>query len=225
MGLPPRLGTDPVRDRNVDTQYPQYLASYVDALQSLGGNDSLATRPCDVSDDSTTRWLSEGRPHAKSWWAEQTFACATIAARPVRRCARRARSCRRRPRLGLVARCLQDSPCFKRLAAEPRFKAVVDRVEERKRQLRERLPADAARARRRRRERRTARRRRTTDRAPLGADAAARLASYQKPRDSEKLSAPSRLKMSSAWTIWIHDTFTHVAAAQATSPCRAPQLM
>ena len=37
--------------------------------------------------------------------------------------------------------CCEDSPCFKRIAAEPRFKAAVERVEERKKQLRERLPA------------------------------------------------------------------------------------
>jgi hypothetical protein len=36
---------------------------------------------------------------------------------------------------------LQDSPCFKPLATEPRYKAAIDQLEERKKQLRERLPA------------------------------------------------------------------------------------
>jgi hypothetical protein len=36
---------------------------------------------------------------------------------------------------------LLDSPCFKRLADEPRYQKVVERIEERKRELRERLPA------------------------------------------------------------------------------------
>jgi tetratricopeptide (TPR) repeat protein len=138
MGLPPPPGTDPVRDGNTDTQYPQFLASYVDALQSLGGNDSLAM-------DLARYLLSMGHSgdwdvYAKGWWGGANFACAksqlgqyadaldaldnVVAAH------------------GLIwSPLLQDSPCFKRLAAEPRYKAVVDRVENRKRQLRERLPA------------------------------------------------------------------------------------
>jgi hypothetical protein len=36
---------------------------------------------------------------------------------------------------------LLDSPCFKRLAQEPRYKALIEHLETRQQQLRERLPA------------------------------------------------------------------------------------
>ena len=138
MGLPPRRGTDPINEGSVDTQYPQYLASYVDALQSLGGNDSLVTELATYQANDKTN--SKGRPYTKSWWTHTNLACAqsqlgryadALDAVDIVVAAN-----------GLVwSPLLQDSPCFKRLAAEPRFKAALERVEQRKKQLRERLPA------------------------------------------------------------------------------------
>jgi hypothetical protein len=81
MGLPPPPGTDPVRDGNTDTQYPQFLASYVDALQSLGGNDSLAM-------DLARYLLSMGHSgdwdvYAKGWWGPRLDMVPAVARQPV----------------------------------------------------------------------------------------------------------------------------------------------
>jgi tetratricopeptide (TPR) repeat protein len=137
MGMPPRRGTDPINEGTVDTQYPQYLASYIDALQSLGGNDSLVIELATyLADEKTLYW----NPYAKSWWTHTNLACAksqlgqyaeALDAVEVVVAAN-----------GLVwSPLLQDSPCFKRLSAEPRYKAALEHVEQRKKQLRERLPA------------------------------------------------------------------------------------
>jgi tetratricopeptide (TPR) repeat protein len=140
MGLPPPPGSDPVREGNTDTQYPQFLASYIDALQSLGGNDALATELAKYL-ASLVGHSSEGDNYSKSWWAGVNYACA---ASQLGQYADALDALDRIvvPAHGLVwSPLLQDSPCFKRLAAEPRYKAAVDRIEGRRRQLRERLPA------------------------------------------------------------------------------------
>jgi len=36
---------------------------------------------------------------------------------------------------------IEDSPCFKRLAKEPRYSAFIAHLKQRQKQLRERLPA------------------------------------------------------------------------------------
>jgi serine/threonine protein kinase/tetratricopeptide (TPR) repeat protein len=131
-GMPPTL--DPLGVPLV----PQAVASYVDARQSLRGGDPLATEIASYEVDH----YSKDREHGlqKSWWVNTWLACALAQlgrhdeALDALEIAVNAQ--------GLVwSSVLKDSPCFKRLADEPRYKAAIDHLEDRKGQLRERLPA------------------------------------------------------------------------------------
>ena len=136
MGMPP---PNDLLDEGVFDSIPQQaLASYVDALQSLGGSASLATRIATIR----VPFFSAASEHGtgKSWWVNSMFAC-------------------HQSQLGRYANALDaldhvrdaqglawspfllDSPCFKRLAQEPRYKALIEHLETRQQQLRERLPA------------------------------------------------------------------------------------
>ena len=136
MGMPP---PDDFLEEGVFDSVPQQtLASYVDALQSLGGSDSLATRIAKIR----APFYGAGREHGigKSWWVNAMLAC-------------------HQSQLGQSADALDaldrvreaqglawspfvlDSPCLKRLNQEPRYKALIEHLETRQRQLRERLPA------------------------------------------------------------------------------------
>jgi serine/threonine protein kinase/predicted Zn-dependent protease len=135
MGMPP---PDDMLDGVFDSVTLQAFASYIDALQSLDGSDALATKIAKVRVAGTTAGLGHG--FRKSWWVNLTFAC-------------------HQSQLGLYADALDsldrvrdaqglawssfllDSPCFKHLAQEPRYKALIEHLETRQKQLRERLPA------------------------------------------------------------------------------------
>jgi serine/threonine protein kinase/tetratricopeptide (TPR) repeat protein len=139
MGMPPPDNTlDGVFDSSVSSVAIQTLQSYVDALQSLGGSDALATKIAKVRIPFEAASLEHGT--RKSWWVNSELACY-------------------QSQLGLYADALDsldrvrdaqglawspfllDSPCFKRLAQEPRYKALIEYLETRQKQLRERLPA------------------------------------------------------------------------------------
>jgi tetratricopeptide (TPR) repeat protein len=117
---------------------PQAVASYVDAMQAVGIDDAGATSIAQERADWLTAALENGTEH--SWWENTLLACAQV------QLGNRAAALDTLERVveshGLVwSPLLLDSPCFKRLADEPRYQKVVERIEERKRELRERLPA------------------------------------------------------------------------------------
>jgi TolB-like protein/tetratricopeptide (TPR) repeat protein len=133
MGLPDIAGAAE-SSTNVDDQA---LATYLDALQSLGdeaGAQDLARR--------YIAWnVAQRQPiFAKSWWAGSIDACIGINGGEVAEALDmldRVKDTR-----GLAwSWFLMDSPCFKRIANEPRYVAVIKRLDERQRSLRERLPA------------------------------------------------------------------------------------
>ncbi len=116
---------------------PQPVASYVDARQALRGDDPLVTEIASYEVDHFSKDKEHGLQ--KSWFPNTWLACAlaqlgrypeALDALDVAVNAQ-----------GLVwSPVLQDSPCFKRLAEQPRYKAAIDHLEDRKKQLRERLP-------------------------------------------------------------------------------------
>jgi tetratricopeptide (TPR) repeat protein len=133
MGVPVLLDTDPG-----NPIFPRANSSYIDALQSIGGNESRVEELATERVANTRNSLGPGG-HEKSWWVNALGACAYAqvgnfsVALDLLDVAVNAKGM---PWSSL----LQDSPCFKRLAGEPRYKAAIDRLEERKKQLRERLP-------------------------------------------------------------------------------------
>jgi tetratricopeptide (TPR) repeat protein len=133
MGMPLPQEADPG-----DGTLPKALASYVDALQSLGGNESLVAQMAAERIAHDRQLIAAGM--AKSWYVNSLFACSEAQLgnySDALDLLERAVSAQ-----GLVwSPLVQDSPCFKRLAEEPRYKAAIDHLEERKKQLRERLPA------------------------------------------------------------------------------------
>ena len=136
MGMPP---PNDLLDEGVFDPVPdQTLASYVDALQSLGGSDSLATRIATIRVAFFRAAIEHGI--GKSWWVNSMLAChqSQLARYPdALDTLDRVRDAQ-----GLAwSPFLLDSPCFKRLAQEPRYRALIDHLEDRKKQLRERLPA------------------------------------------------------------------------------------
>ena len=136
MGMPP---PDDFLEEGVFDSVPQQtLASYVDALQALGGSDALATKIAKIR----VPFFSAGAEHGsgKSWWVNAMSACHQL------QLGQNADALdaldRVRNAQGLAwSPFLLDSPCFKPLAQEPRYKALIEHLEDRKKQLRERLPA------------------------------------------------------------------------------------
>jgi tetratricopeptide (TPR) repeat protein len=133
MGMPVSPDIDPG-----NPIFVQANVSYVDALQSLGGNESRIDQIAKERIATDLKAVAAG--HAKSWWVNVLNACT------------RAQLGDYPEALALLERAvdaqgliwsplLQDSPCFKRVATEPRYKAAIDHLEERREQLRERLPA------------------------------------------------------------------------------------
>jgi serine/threonine protein kinase/tetratricopeptide (TPR) repeat protein len=136
MGMPP---ADDLLDVGVFDPVPQQtIASYVDALQSLDGTNALATRIATIRAPFYSTGLEHG--NGKSWWVNSMTACHQS------QLGRSADALDALDRVGNAqglawSPFLLDSPCFKRLAQEPRYKALIEHLEDRKKQLRERLPA------------------------------------------------------------------------------------
>ncbi len=133
MGMPLPADLDPG-----DGLVPMALASYIDSLQSLGGNESLVSEMLAERVANHRSGVAAGM--GKSWYLNSLFACTEA------QLGHYSDSLDRLERAvnaqGLVwSPLVQDMPCLKRLAAEPRYKAAIDHIEERKKQLRERLPA------------------------------------------------------------------------------------
>jgi serine/threonine protein kinase/tetratricopeptide (TPR) repeat protein len=133
-----RLGMPPPLDPLGTPIEPKMVTSYVDARQSLRGSDPLATEIVTYEVDH----FSKDREHGlqKSWFVNTWLACSLAQvgrytdALDALDIAVNAK--------GLVwSTVLKDSPCFKHLAEEPRYKAAIEHLEDRKKQLRERLPA------------------------------------------------------------------------------------
>jgi tetratricopeptide (TPR) repeat protein len=134
-GMPP---PDDLLDEGVfDAVYQQTLWSYLDALQSLGGSASPVTR---IARNRVDFYITASEHGAgKSWWVGSLLACgqSQLGRYPDALDALD----RVRDAQGLAwSPLLLDSPCFKPLAQEPRYKALIDHLEDRKKQLRERLP-------------------------------------------------------------------------------------
>jgi serine/threonine protein kinase/tetratricopeptide (TPR) repeat protein len=136
MGMPP--SSDLLDVGTFDSIPQQTIASYVDARQSLSDSDSLVERIARMRID----FYTHGREHGfrKSWWVASMLACHQS---QLGRYADALDSLDGvRDAQGLAwSPFLLDSPCFKHLAGEPRFKALIEHLEDRKKQLRERLPA------------------------------------------------------------------------------------
>jgi serine/threonine protein kinase/tetratricopeptide (TPR) repeat protein len=136
MGMPPP--DDLVKEGVFDSVAQQAIASYVDALQSLGGSDALATRIASMRADLASAALEHGL--AKSWWVNWMQAC--YQSQLGRNADALDALDRVRDAQGLAwSPFVLDSPCLKRLNQEPRYKALIEHLETRQRQLRERLPA------------------------------------------------------------------------------------
>jgi TolB-like protein len=113
------------------------LLSYVDALQGLDPDDAEARMYAEARTRVALSASSLGL--ANSWWSNAHGACAL--AQLGRNEEALVLLDRVKNAQGLVwSPFVQDSPCFKRLAAEPGYVALLDHLEERKRILRERLP-------------------------------------------------------------------------------------
>jgi serine/threonine protein kinase/tetratricopeptide (TPR) repeat protein len=137
MGMPP---SDETLDMGVfEAVYQQIMASYADTLQSLSGSDALVTKMATMRVDMYTKG-SEPHGYGKSWWVNSMMACDQS---QLGRYMEALDSLDRvRDAQGLAwSPFLLDSPCFKHLAQEPRYKALIEHLEDRKKQLRERLPA------------------------------------------------------------------------------------
>ena len=129
---------DLVKEGVFDSVAQQAIASYVDALQSLGGSDALATRIASMRADLASAALEHGL--AKSWWVNWMQAC--YQSQLGRNADALDALDRVRDAQGLAwSPFVLDSPCLKRLNQEPRYKALIEHLETRQRQLRERLPA------------------------------------------------------------------------------------
>ncbi len=130
------LGFPMPLERTLGGHEGQAVVYYIDALQSLGGNDALVERlVTEVSSEAGSSVLL-----LKSWWRNTERACALVLVNRVPEAIAdidRIFDAHGLPSLPL----LQDSPCFKRLAKEPRYIALIEHLQDRQRLLRERLPA------------------------------------------------------------------------------------
>jgi tetratricopeptide (TPR) repeat protein len=120
------------------------VTTYVDALQGLDPNDSRARELAQLRAGVPGERVFDAEAPAtgvgRSWWVNVGRACAFAQLGQYPQALDlldRVKNAQGLVRSPLV----QDSPCFKPLAGEARYKAVVDRLEERKQLLRERLPA------------------------------------------------------------------------------------
>jgi hypothetical protein len=110
-------------------------------LQNLPGNEDKARR---LAEYSAWRFRSgQTTGLESSWWINAFLACAE--AQLGRIAESLAALDRVRRAQGLVrSPLILDSPCFKPLAREPGYQALVARLEERQAELRARLPATLA---------------------------------------------------------------------------------
>jgi tetratricopeptide (TPR) repeat protein len=114
----------------------QAINTYIDAVRELGDEAG--------AQDITRRFLAwfagDEQIFVKSWWSESLEACKEITLGDLAKALDKLD--RVKNTRGLAwSWLLKDSPCFKRIANEPRYVEVIDRLEERQRLLRERLPA------------------------------------------------------------------------------------
>jgi len=130
---------------------PERVQLYVDALQGLGEYD-VARRFADGSANAFRAGLEFG--HEKSWWSNTNLACAEAqlgrdaeshgdpAGAQARFTAALAALERVREAQGLAwTPRIADSVCFQPIADEPGYRALLSHLEQRQRELRERLPA------------------------------------------------------------------------------------
>jgi tetratricopeptide (TPR) repeat protein len=114
----------------------QAVSYYIDALQALGGSDALVERLATAALGSTPAESSV----LNSWWRNTLHACALVQLNRVPEAI--AEIDRILNSQGLPSSpLLQDSLCFKRIAKEPRYIALIEHLNDRQRLLRERLPA------------------------------------------------------------------------------------
>jgi len=118
---------------------PESQASsyYIDALQSLGGNEAAALELARGRVENFAAGVRTGLP--RSWWINMMLACSEsqLGRIPEATAAiERMSGARGLPSLPF----LRDSPCFKRLADQPAYIALIEQLEARQRQLLERLP-------------------------------------------------------------------------------------
>jgi len=116
----------------------QAYTYYIDALQSLGGNAARVVDLARKRVEYFTGGIQTGMH--RSWWLNTLLACsyAQLDEIPEAMTALdRVYSAHGLPSLPL----LQDSPCFKPLAKEPRYRALIEPLEDRRSELRRRLPS------------------------------------------------------------------------------------
>jgi serine/threonine protein kinase/cytochrome c-type biogenesis protein CcmH/NrfG len=119
----------------------QALTYYIDALQSLGGNDAtvraLALKRVELFSSGVRTGMGN------SWWVNMSLACSEAQLDRVPEALAaitRVDSAGGLPPLHQ----LLDSPCFKRLANEPPYIALIEHIKERQRMLRDKVPATLA---------------------------------------------------------------------------------
>jgi tetratricopeptide (TPR) repeat protein len=119
----------------------QAMTSYVDALQGINADDPDARRFAEERiEESDTVLAAVPTGVTPSWWVSVERACAMVQLGRVAEALEALEWVKSSQ--GLVwSPLVQDSPCFKRIAAEPGYIALVEHLEEQNRILRERLPA------------------------------------------------------------------------------------
>jgi TolB-like protein len=147
------LGLRPTPDFDVDYEGVDYqsISMYVDTLYGLGERDA-ARRLAQKLADASLKGTQTG--HERSWWVNGNLACSEAQLgrdatdRGVAELARAHYSAalaaldRVRVAQGLIpSPFVLDSPCFKPLAKEPAYLALLDTLQQRQQALRQRLPA------------------------------------------------------------------------------------
>ncbi len=117
----------------------QALSYYIDALQSLGGNEAAVRELASKRVENLTGGTQTGMD--RSWWVNTLLACSNAELGRVPEALAALDRVYEARGLALSS-LLQDSPCFsKRLASEPRYVALIAHLKDRQQLLRERLPA------------------------------------------------------------------------------------
>jgi len=116
----------------------QAYTYYIDALQSLGGSDAVVRDLARRREENFASGIRTGMD--KSWWVNMLLACSESQLGRVPEAIAAIERVSAAHGLPWLPQ-LQDSPCFKRIAKEPRYLALIEHLQERQRLLRERLPA------------------------------------------------------------------------------------
>jgi hypothetical protein len=115
------------------------FVSYLDALQAVGDNARAQQLAIEHRELSLVRIMGE-RDFGHAWWTSANYVCTQVVAGDIP--AALAVLDGMKEGRGLAwSPLMMDRPCYKKVAAEPRYLAVIERLEERQSIMRARLPA------------------------------------------------------------------------------------